>query len=307
MSDTVRCSVIIPSYNSEKTIAACLTSVLAQDFAEPYEVIVVDSSNDATPQIVREQFPQVQLIRREQRTGSGTARNLGVQAARGEILAFTDSDCVVKRDWLRRLYEAHQQYPEYAAIGGAITNGNPESLISWAGYLTEFNESLPRGVSKEVQHVPTGNISFKRYVFERYGLFPGDEAIQGIDRLFNHKIRQGGERILFIPDIQVAHSQRTGLGEFLRHQFSIGRATVQIMRRTDYPGASIIKHRLLATLLLPGFFLAKVCFSSYRFLRWWPTAFLRKPALLPCFVMGVVWWLTGLAYQLYQDEGEGGT
>lgn len=304
MSDKVRCSVIIPSYNSESTIVACLESVLNQDLAEPFEVIVVDSSSDRTPALVQQHFPMVHLIHREQRMGSGTARNLGVAIARGDILAFTDSDCIVESDWLRRMCERHDQFPDCAAVGGPIVNGNPESLISWAGYLAEFSESLPHKFDREVNHIPTSNLSFKKYVFEQYGHFPGDGIVKGVDRLFNWRIRRKGEKILYACDIRVAHCHRIKLKDYLVHQFAIGRATVQILRRTDLPGNSVIGHQYLAVLLLPGFLLAKLTCTFYRLWRWHPRAYLDLFPAFPFLLVGLLWWLSGMAYQLRQTEDQ---
>src|SRR5207237_10463312 len=97
------CSVIVPSYASAGTIRSCLAALLRQDAPFAYEIIVVDSSEDETPAIVRREFPQVQLIHLAERAGPETARNRGAEQARGEILAFIDSDCMAQPDWLRRL------------------------------------------------------------------------------------------------------------------------------------------------------------------------------------------------------------
>src|SRR5437868_9362423 len=79
-------SVIVPSYRSAPTIGACLTALLRQDLAQPYEIIVVDSSPDETPALVGRDFPQVRLIHRAQQTDPALARNLGAEQAHGEIL-----------------------------------------------------------------------------------------------------------------------------------------------------------------------------------------------------------------------------
>ena len=98
-------TVLIPAYNAASTIQATLSSLLAQDFKEPYEIIVVDSSSDETPHIIAEQSSEVRLIRRDQQTDPGTARNLGIAQAQGEIIACIDADCIAQPDWLRRMVE----------------------------------------------------------------------------------------------------------------------------------------------------------------------------------------------------------
>jgi glycosyltransferase involved in cell wall biosynthesis len=297
-------SVIIPSYNSEATIEATLRSVLAQDFEEDYEVIVSDSSTDETPALIRREFPSVHLLHRQRRMQSGTARNLGIGAAQGQILAFTDADCIVPPCWLRRLVGHHRRHPDYAAVGGSIANGNPDSLVSWTGYLAEFNIHLPEESDPHPSnHIPTSNISYKRWVFERYGGFPGDEVIKHVDLLFNRTLRVNGERLLCDPAIPVAHFHRTELDAYLRHQRDIGRGTVQAMRRlSSIQGAWLARHPPLGTALLPIVTLVKFLRNSARFIAWSPEVVWRRPSILPLFALGLGWWGIGFARELLHGE-----
>lgn len=297
-------SVIIPSFNSEGTIRATLRSVMAQDYAGDYEVLVADSSADGTPALIRQEFPAVRLLYRKDRMQSGTARNLGVSVARGHILAFTDADCIVPRDWLRRLVAHHRQEPDYAAVGGPIVNGNPESVVSWAGYLAEFNIHLPVGeVPCDTDHIPTSNISYKRWVFERYGGFPGNEVIKHVDLLFNHMLHCNGERILHDPGLPVAHFHRRRLKAYLHHQGQIGRGTVQAMRRLpSIRGSWLARRPYLGVILLPGVTLIKFLRNSARFTAWSPGTVWKRPLILPFFALGLGWWSVGFARELLRGE-----
>jgi glycosyltransferase involved in cell wall biosynthesis len=297
-------SVIIPSYNSEKTIRATLRSVMAQDLEEGYEVIVADSSTDRTPDLIRREFPAVHLLHRKERMQSGTARNLGVSVARGQILAFTDADCVVPPDWLRQLVAHHRWCPDYAAVGGPIANGNPESIVSWAGYLAEFNVHLPAGKTPyDTDHIPTGNISYKRWVFDRYGGFPGDRVIKHVDLLFNRMLHRNGERILCDPSLPVAHFHRARLKAYLQHQWQIGQGTVQAVRRLpSIQGSWLARHPYLGVLLLPGVTLVKFLRNSARFTTWSPETVWRRPLILPLFALGLGWWSVGFARELLLGE-----
>ena len=105
----IDCSVIIPSYNSARTIHDCLTSILDQKTDLEYEVLVADSSEDGTPLIILTHYPSVRLIQFSERTDPGTARNAAVRQSRGKILLFTDSDCIVAPDWLESMVKEHQQ------------------------------------------------------------------------------------------------------------------------------------------------------------------------------------------------------
>jgi GT2 family glycosyltransferase len=273
---------------------------MGQDWDRPYEVIVADSSTDGTPDLVRRSVPAVTLLHRESRMQSGTARNLGVSAAQGRILMFTDADCIVPPDWLRRLVAHHRRRPEYAAVGGSTANGNPESTVSWAGYLAEFNIHLPgEGPPYQTAHIPTNNVSYKRWVFERYGGFPGNEVIKHVDLLFNHMLHHRGEKLLYDPSISVAHSHRTELGAYLAHQREIGRGTVQAMRRLPtIEGAWLARHPGLGLASLPAVVGVKFFRNSGRFVAWSPETVWRRPMTFPLFALGLAWWSAGFAREL---------
>ena len=108
MSNTPRLSVIVASYNSRRTIANCLQSLRRQVTDQAFEVLVVDSSNDGTGDLVAERFPEVGLLRFQERKYPGDARNAGIEAARAEIVASVDADCEAREDWVERILEAHR-------------------------------------------------------------------------------------------------------------------------------------------------------------------------------------------------------
>jgi len=171
-------SVIIPSYNSEKTIDACLDSVIGQRTALPYEVIVADSSDDNTKNVVRNKFPSFNLISFETKTDPGTARNVGIERARGSIIVFTDSDCIVPENWLEEYYRIYSRKKECLAAGGSLVNANTETLSSIAGYFIEFSDYMPSLPSGAVLSLPTSNISFRKEIFDKYGGYKPDMAVR---------------------------------------------------------------------------------------------------------------------------------
>src|SRR5687767_11073549 len=201
-------SAIIPCYNSERTIRQCLTAVLNQQTSAVFNVIVVDSSDDQTSEIVRREFPSVQLIKLGQRTYAGAARNKGVQQTRATFCVMIDSDCIAAPDLIERMMARHSE-AQYAAVGGSVANGTPGSLSGWIGYLMEFKELMPSTPMRLDRSVPTGNAAYRREVFERYGYFDEDLWLTE-DLLFNWKLYSAGERLLFDPAIQVTHLNRTG-------------------------------------------------------------------------------------------------
>ena len=123
-------SIVIPSYNSRKTLPLALEALQKQKTSVPFEIILVDSSTDGSADLVAARFPCVKLIRSEQRLYPGAGRNRGIREATGEILAFTDADCIADPGWVEAITLSHLS--DIGAIGGVVENANPENAIGWA-------------------------------------------------------------------------------------------------------------------------------------------------------------------------------
>src|SRR5579862_2632146 len=102
------CSVVVPFYNAERTIEKCIHALMAQSYpADRYEILMVDNnSTDTSANIVRS-YPAVHYLK-EGKQGSYAARNNGIAAAKGTVVAFTDPDCVPREDWLEQIMRAMQ-------------------------------------------------------------------------------------------------------------------------------------------------------------------------------------------------------
>ena len=291
----VEATVVIPSYNSERTIRSCLQCLMRQQTCIPFEVIVVDSSTDGTPEIIRAKFPFVHLIHVSERALPGRARNIGIQAARSNLILSTDSDCLVPPNWVQKMVQAHQQTPSLA-IGGAIKNGNPERLVSWASYLNEFSEFLPNRPTAFVQTIPTGNLSYKKSVFQKYGFFPSN--IFGDEPILNWKLFSHGNPLLFEPTIQVCHIHRDRLLSYLKHQLKLGKNSAWIRRTCqDDPLFSIKMGSLLP--ILPLFRCYRVMKRAF---RWGQQSIGRLLSIAPLCFAGLLVWGVGFAIGLVKHR-----
>jgi glycosyltransferase involved in cell wall biosynthesis len=244
-------SVVIPCYNGSATIRQCLTALGDQTISlDEYEVIVVDSSDDATPTIIKSEFPWVRLLRRDERVPVGAARNLGVQVARGDIIAFTDSDCIVAPDWLWQLRSVYLDRPDVIGVGGAICNGNPGVFFGWIAFLAEFAAWLPVGSIREVQGIVGANSSFRRWAFEKYG---GNHSydVAGDDTLFNWTLVRSGETLLFNPEARLSHLNRGDLLGVLRHLHHLGKGVAWVWLHYKIPSEFLSRSRLLGPLFAP--------------------------------------------------------
>jgi len=291
-------SVVIPSYNSEQTIRKCLDSILNQSYSGPYEAILVDSSNDSTPVIVSSFYPNVKLIHLGQKTDPGTARNLGVREAKGELIAFIDSDCIAAQDWLENIHFAHES--DYSIVGGVVNNGNEDDdLVAWAGYMAEFREFLPEQTRREVMHIPTCNISYKKEVFDEFGVFRGEYYPQE-DLMYNYNLWTNGVRLLLNPAIRVWHHHRSELKDFLRHQRKIGAITSKVLKIIPLEGSFIARNPALAPLFIPLLPVVKFGRTVSTFLRLQPQSVVRRPLVLLILALGLVSWARGFAQSIYE-------
>jgi len=286
----VSVTVLIPAYNAASTIRGTLSSLLVQDFDETHEIIVVDSSSDETPSIIAEEFSTVRLIHLDKQTDPGTARNLGIVQARGEIIACIDADCIAPPDWLERMVSA--QRVGHEVVGGTIENGNPESLIAWAGYLGEFREWLPTGRARLVDHVPTCNISYHRSIFTRFGGFPTEFYPQE-DLLFHWRLAQHGIPIWFNPGIRVRHVHRSTWRAYNRHLRRIGRITARVLKLTDGEGVFLARSPLLALMVAPVLPLVKWLRTIGVFMSQQPDVLREHGLALVPFLVGLYAWAWG--------------
>jgi GT2 family glycosyltransferase len=282
-------TVIVPSYNSQQTVEKCLQALQMQSCGD-YEIIVVDSSQDDTSRIIRSRFPDISLYSFPERKYPGEARNIGAEKAKGGILAFTDSDCIVDRDWVRSIVEAHKK--PSALIGGVIDNGNPDSYAGWAQYFSEFSQWMPESAPGPVKEVAGGCMSIKKWAFEKFGPFPAN--IYSEDTALNWRLIRGGEKPLFIPDIKVRHINQTDFFRLMKKQVVHGRFFARL--RLSETACSTSRRRLLKalSLLLPFLLFCRVCRRVIRNKIYVKEFILASPAV---FILLISWsWGEFLGY-----------
>lgn len=292
MTTKLKISVIIPAYNSRNTIRQCLTSLRNQNYQQNFEIILVDSSDDGTDEIVKREFPEVTLIHLPVKTDPGKARQLGIENSRGSLILFIDSDCVAPEDWISQYEMLHQQYPNIAAIGGSVVNGREHIATSWAGYIAEFRDFIPQHSAGFVKHLPTLNISYKRWVFEKYGQFHNSYYPQE-DLVFNYQLIQAGEKILFEPKIVVRHYHNPSFKAFLQHQKRIGKITAVVLQILPLEGAKIARNKWLFFIVAPVLPFVKFVRTILVFLKKSPTIIIKHPLAVILFAIGLVQWTIG--------------
>jgi glycosyltransferase involved in cell wall biosynthesis len=215
MGDQIRISVIIPTYNRRRMLEDCLQSVLAQQYpASRYEVLVVDDgSTDGTREFLREGEGQglLRAIYQARNRGPAAARNAGARSANGEILAFTDSDCLVPEDWLVRMDGLFAAHPGCAGVGGMQVpiqaRTRVEQFLGAQAQLELRARANPYLVTMDHFVSPvTNNVAYRRDAFDRLGGF--SEAFRfpgGEDADLNWRLLETGGQLLMDPTLYVRH------------------------------------------------------------------------------------------------------
>lgn len=214
-------SVIIPAFNAQATLAACLESLLAQTRPADEIIVVDDASTDGTAEIAS-RYP-VTVIRLAVNSGPGVARNEGAKVARGRLFAFTDSDCVAPPDWLERMCAALSDPGVVAVTGGYANSAAPGFL---PGLQHELLRRRQAELPSEIASTITSNLVCRADAFAGVGGFPvyycgrgSSRAVWGNeDEELGMLLALKGGRIRWLQDVGVAHHFRADLRGFLRQQ-----------------------------------------------------------------------------------------
>lgn len=214
-------SIVLPVYNSEKTLSLCLNSLTNLDYPkENFEIIVVDNnSTDRTKDIIRNYRVRYLL---ETKKGASAALNKGIKNSLGEIIAFTHSDCIVERKWLNNIVKGFSE-DDVGGCQGDVLSYNPKSLIErYCDYRRLYFQN--GNVAKDKSFLPwimVANAAFRRDVLNEVGLF--DEFFsEEYDIDLSFRVCLKGYQLKYIPEAKVYHKYRDTLIGLWRQRFKIG-------------------------------------------------------------------------------------
>lgn len=205
-------SVIIPHLNQPDALDACLRSLDAQTLGrDAFEIIVVDNGSPTPPVDVIAGYPGVRLLY-EPRSGPGPARNAGVAAANGEILAFIDADCRAHPDWLSSVTKWSSLSPTGTVLGGDVRIWRPENteLDAIAAYESVFAYRFKLYIERH-GYSGTGNMAVFRRDFDRVGPFAGIDVAEDME--WGQRALRAGLRFRYTPEMIVFHPARSSLQE----------------------------------------------------------------------------------------------
>jgi len=226
-------SIIIPAKNEEQLVRGCLVSLHALDYPkEKIEIIIVDGlSTDRTASVARE-MGAIVISNAKQTVSPG--RNIGFENARGELVAFTDADCIVDKKWLINCVHYFED-ENVACVGGPnLTPENESDFGKAVGFV--FDQPIFAAGSiharelndiKEVSSLPGCNAIYRRSVLTQ--VMPLDESmLTADDTILNREIIDLGYKLLYTPDVIVLHYRRPTPWRLWKqfYRYAIGRLQV---------------------------------------------------------------------------------
>ncbi len=218
-------SVVVPLFNAEEFIRESAGALIGQDYpGERYEIIMIDNnSTDGTVDMVR-RFPRIRLLH-EKRQGSYCARNRGILAADGRLIAFTDPDCRPNPDWLSSLVGVACRPGSDIVLGRQEFSSGSEGLSLLAEYESQKAEYVFSSDIKEIYYGYTNNMAVRKSLFGRLGNFV--EIERGADTIFVRKAVEecGCPSVRYSVDACVRHLEIVGVWDYFRKKQIYGKST----------------------------------------------------------------------------------
>ncbi|NCB38920.1 MAG: glycosyltransferase, partial [Erysipelotrichia bacterium] len=254
-----RASVVIPVLNSPDKLCAALEGLCSQQTSFPFETVVVDDGSTIDLMAVRDKFASLlslTWIRLERNGGPARARNIGVEAATGEIILFTDADCVPACDWVQKMVFPFEDSSVVGAKGAYVSNQSD----LWARLAQlEFEERYQLLMSQsDIDFIDTYSGAYRKDVFIAAGGFdcsfsrPDNEDVD-----LSFRVKKIGGRFVFVADALVEHTHREGWSAYARLKFGRGFWRMKVYRKhpekacNDSYTPSSLKLQMALIALLP--------------------------------------------------------
>jgi GT2 family glycosyltransferase len=226
-----RVSVVVCAYNAERTMDQCLASLAVLNYPD-YEVIVVnDGSRDRTLEIA-ESHEYCRIIS-QPNEGLSVARNVGAETATGEIVAYTDSDCVADPDWLTYLV-AKMETSNLSACGGPNFPPLEDDLVAAAVAVAPGGPTHVLISDEVAEHIAGCNMAFRRDVLLRLGGFDPIYRAAGDDVDICWRFQDAGYTIGFSPAAVVWHFRRNTVTTYCAQQRGYGKAEALVYSKHPF-------------------------------------------------------------------------
>jgi glycosyltransferase involved in cell wall biosynthesis len=235
----MRISVVVPFRDTERHIVRCLGALVAQEpFEGEYEIVAVDDHSTDRSAALARRLPGVTVLT-SSAAGPYSARNIGIAASAGDVIALTDGDCEASPDWLRQIAECFER-PETAVLVGPRLPGRDSFALSLlASYERAKDEYVFGGKRTELYYASANNMALRRSVFEKFGRF--EDRRRGSDTLFVRRVADDSspDAVRFVPTLGVRHLEIDGVRAYYGKLLAYSRS----MRRLDDSPGRILRTR----------------------------------------------------------------
>ncbi len=214
-------SIIIPTFNGEKRVGKTIEALLSQNTDKAFEIIVVnDGSSDRTLELLEEYNKKDQrvIILDQKNAGPAAARNNGAKHAQGDIILFTDDDCIPEPDWFEHMIRPFDD-KEIAGAKGTYLCAQKEDVAKFVQIEYEFKyEKLKR--HNTIDTIDTYSAAFRKDIFLELGGY--DETFPvacAEDFEFSYRMSGKGHKMVFVPEAKVWHHHPDTLKWYLQKKY----------------------------------------------------------------------------------------
>ena len=232
-------TIIVPTYNSANTVRKCIESLFGIDYPK-YDILIVDDGSiDNTINILEEYKDRIACIKNAH-VGPSKCRNIAAKQAKGEFLAFTDSDCIVDKNWLRELAKGFIN-DMIVSVGGSQLSPSDETyfgrrvqdFFELTGFLGGYIKNKSNKEVRQVAHNPSCNAMYRKAAFLDIGGF--DETLwpsEDVD--LDYRLKKRGSEFRYNPQAIVYHYRPQNLRNLLHMMFRYGIMQGRLTKRYGF-------------------------------------------------------------------------
>ena len=288
-------SIVIPTTGNVKFIRGLVESAIKLDYPkDKFELILI---GDKTTTLIEKHSKiavkaGINTIVEYCPVAAGQKRNIGAEKAKGSLIAFTDDDTILRKDWIKNSIKHLIENEDYVGVGGP--NYTPKEELPFAKavgrifgskFLFSFRYTIGHSKAKEIAHNPTCNYIIKKSIVNEIKfhetLWPGEDVE------FDIRVRKAGYKILYAPDVVVWHHRRPRPTAFLKQMFNYGKTRAQVTKM--HPSSFDLRYFV--------FVIAFIVLISLYYISWKEINLFgeKLPLFVPSFLLGSYFSILGLA------------